>query len=155
MFAKITGSLSRQSKALEMLKSLMEEEFSCLTSNQVDKITSIEFSIHELIRQLADEKENLIAALGGGKVMDFAQMRSEEERLEIARLYKAVDDGEQICAKQATLNTEVSLALLRQSDELLKSLTDSITPKEPKGYGRKGGYTSSNRPDAMLISGRL
>ncbi len=155
MFTKISGSLNRQAKALESLLALMKEEFSLLVSNKVDEVTTIEFSIHELIRQLADEKENIIASLGGGRIMDFAQMRPEEERAELQRLYKAVDDGEQACARQATLNSEVSLALLKQSEVLLKDLTTSITPKEPKGYGRKGAYTNAKRPDAMLISGRL
>ncbi len=155
MFTKISGSLSRQIKALELLKGLMEEEFSLLTSNQVDQITGVELSIHGLLRQIADEKENVIASLGGGKVLDFAQMLPEEQRKEIEELYSLVDKREQACARQATLNTEISLALVRQGEKLIQELTKIVSPKKQTTYGKKGAYTNNSRPDAVLISGRL
>ncbi len=155
MFLNISGSLDRQAKAFILLKELMEEEFQLLTSNKVDEVTKIEFSIHELLRQIADEKEYTIKLLGGGKILDYAQMRPEEEREELARLYKEMDKSEQTCVRQAHLNTEVSLALLRQGDILLKELTNAVTPKAPAAYGRKGIHKYNSRPEAMLISGRL
>ncbi len=155
MFTKISGSLSRQIKALELLKGLMEEEFSLLTSNQVDQITSVELSIHGLLRQIADEKENVIASLGGGKVMDFAQMLPEEQKVQIQELYATVDKREQECARQATLNTEISLALVKQGEQLIKKLTKIVSPKKQSTYGKRGAYTNNQRPDAVLISGRL
>ncbi len=155
MFTKISGSLSRQIKALELLKSLMQEEFSCLIANEVDKITGIEFSIHGLLRQIADEKEQVIASLGGGKVLDFAQMLPEDQRKEIEELYKTVDKREQECARQATVNTEISLALVKQGEYLIKEMTKIVSPKKQVTYGKKGAYTNNTRPDAVLISGRL
>ncbi len=155
MYDNIYGSLSRQLKALELLKSLMEEEYSLLITNQVDKITSVEFSIHELLRQLADEKEKVISSLGGGRVMNYAQMLPEEQKVALEKLYNAVDVAEQQCARRASRNTEISLALLKQGEVLLKELTKAVTPKTPQGYGKKGAYTTASRPEAVLISGRL
>ncbi len=155
MFTKISGSLSRQIKALELLKSLMEEEFSLLISNQVDKITSLELSIHGLLRQIADEKEQVIANLGGGKVLDFAQMLPKDQQSEIQELYKTVDKREQACARQASFNAEISVALVRQGEQLIKELTKVVSPKKQPTYGKKGAYVNNTRPDAVLISGRL
>ncbi len=155
MYDKIYGSLSRQLKALELLKALMEEEFSLLVSNQVDQITSLEFSIHELLRQLADEKEKVIASLGGGRVMNYSEMLPEEQKEALQKIYKEVDRAEQACARRAHMNTEVSLSLLKQGEGLLKELTKAVTPKAPKSYSRQGAYTKAARPDAVLISGRL
>ncbi len=155
MFAKISGSLSRQVKALEILQVLLEEEFSLLTQNKTEEITDLEFSVHKLLSQLTDEKESLIASLGGGKVLDFAQMRPEEEKEELIRLYNEVDKNEQICSRKASMNADLSLSLLKQNEELLQGLTEAITPKELPTYGKKGGYETYVRPDAMLLSGRL
>ncbi len=155
MFQQIGGSLYRQARALELLKSLMQEEFSFLTSNNIDKITEIEFSIHALLRQIADEKEFVIKSLGGGKVMDFAQMLPEDQQVQLQNLFKDVDRAEQACAKQASFNAEVSLAMIDQGERLMKELTRLATPKKPQVYGKKGAYQQNVRPDAMLISGRL
>ncbi len=155
MFLRISGSLDRQAKAFILLKELMEEEFDLLISNKVDEVTKIEFSIHELLRQIADEKEATIKLLGGGKILDYVQMRPEEEGQELQRLYKIMDEREQLCVRQGHLNTEVSLALLRQGEMLLKELTTAVTPRGPSAYGRKGGQQRNSRPEAMLISGRL
>ncbi len=155
MFTRISGSLSRQVKALELLKVLLEEEFSLLRENKTDEITDIEFSIHKLLSQLSDEKEALIASLGGGKVLDFAQMRNDEEKEIIINLYNEVDANEQACSRQSSMNADISLSLLKQNEELLKGLTDAITPKEQATYGKKGGYQNYVRPDAILLSGRL
>ncbi len=155
MYARICGSLDRQAKALELLRSLMKEEFSLLVSDKVDEITGLEFSIHELLRQLADEKEAIMAALGGGKVLDYAQMLQEEQRLVLQDLYKQVDRNEQLCARQAHMNSEISLALLKQGEYLINELTKAVTPVAPQPYGRKGQMYKPTRADAMLISGRL
>ncbi len=155
MFTKISSSLVRQEKALILLKTLMKEEFELLLENKVDEISPIEFSIHELLRQIANEKEDTIKNLGGGKVLDFAQMLPDDQRVTLEKNYRAVDLAEQQCAKQATLNSEVSLALLRQSDQLVKELTQAVTPKVQASYGNKGTYNKAVKSDAVLISGRL
>ena len=56
MFAQIQGNLNRQLKGLELLVSLMEEEFELLCNRDTDAVATLEFSIHELLRQLAVER---------------------------------------------------------------------------------------------------
>ena len=80
MFATIQDTLSRQDKALDLMKELLEEEFSLLTKRDTDAIMTIEFSIHELLRQLATEKESIIKALGGGRLKDYAQMLPADKK---------------------------------------------------------------------------
>ena len=58
MYDIILGNLDRQARALKLLSSLLEEEFSLLVSRDTNAIMAQEFSIHELLRQLAVEKEN-------------------------------------------------------------------------------------------------
>ena len=56
MYDTIRGNLDRQAKGLNLLGQLLDEEFSLLMDRRTDEIMSLEFSIHELVRQLADEK---------------------------------------------------------------------------------------------------
>ncbi len=155
MFDKISGSLSRQVKALELLKVLLEEEFSLLRENKMQDVADLELSIHKLLSQLADEKESVIASLGGGKVKDFAQMRPDNEKEILLNLYNEVDKNEQLCVRHSKMNADLSLSLLEQNEQLLKGLTEAITPKQEKTYGHKGAYHKTARPDAILLSGRL
>ena len=52
----IHESLSRQEKALCLLRDLLEEEYNSLLSRDTDAVVSLEFSVQELIRHLAVEK---------------------------------------------------------------------------------------------------
>ena len=65
MYDVILGNLDRQARALKLLSSLLEEEFSLLVKRDTDAIMAQEFSIHELLRQLAGEKESTLRRLGG------------------------------------------------------------------------------------------
>ena len=56
MYASLHASLHRQAKALELLCQLLEEEYGILLSRRADDVAGLEFSIQELIRQLAVEK---------------------------------------------------------------------------------------------------
>ena len=77
MFANIQDTLNRQDKALDLMKELLQEEFSLLMKRDTDAVMTIEFSIHELLRQLATEKESIIQALGGGA---FKRLRPNASR---------------------------------------------------------------------------
>lgn len=52
MYDTIRGNLDRQAKGLNLLGQLLDEEFSLLMDRRTDEIMSLEFSIHELVRQL-------------------------------------------------------------------------------------------------------
>lgn len=154
MFDLIKGNLTRQFKGLELLQSLLQEEFELLCERDIDKITSLEFSIHELLRQIAEERGELKKTMQETTLLEYSTMLPEEEGMEIKRLFYLIDSLEQHCAKQAAQNTEISLALLDQSQSLLTFLHEQITPKQQNTYSAKGKYRDE-RPSAALISGRL
>ena len=155
MYDTIRGNLDRQAKGLNLLGQLLDEEFSLLMDRRTDEIMSLEFSIHELVRQLADEQLHIRQALGGGRVLDYAAMQTDEgRRAELRELWQQIDDCEQHCSRQASLNAELSLALLDQSKNVLTYLHKRIQPQTASTYGRSGDFLHK-RPDAALISGRL
>lgn len=155
MYTIIIGSLDRQAKGLHLLNQLLDEEFSLLMNRQTDAIMSLEFSIHELVRQLANEKLLVRRMLGGGKILDYAEMQAEENRkIEVRNLWQEIDNFEQYCSRQASINAELSLALLDQSKDVLTYLHKRIQPQTPSTYDCCGGFVQK-RPDAALISGRM
>jgi hypothetical protein len=154
MFERILGNLTRQFKALELLQSLLEEEFGLLQSRDTDAVTSLEFSIHQLLRQIALERIDLKKVMQETKLSEYAGMLPEEDGAAITRLYALIDSLEQRSARQASQNAELSLALLDQSQVLLSCLYEQITPRQQNTYGATGRYREE-RPGAALISGRL
>ena len=154
MFSILENTLMRQDKAMDLMHELLREEFSLLTERDTDAIMTIEFSIHELLRQLASEKEGIISFLGGGKLRDYAQMLPDDKKTIILHLWHQIDSKEQACAKQASRNTQLSLGLLDQSKAMLDYLHERIIPPQRTAYSRKGIYTQA-RPQASLINGRF
>ncbi|MDR1242802.1 MAG: flagellar protein FlgN [Deltaproteobacteria bacterium] len=154
MFAQIRGNLNRQAKGLELLQELQAEEFELLVKRDSERISSLEFSIHELLRQLAVERDELKTFMHGTGILEYARLIPEEEGAEIRALMEALDRAEQQSARQAEKNTSLSLNLLDKSHELMLFLYDQIQPKQQVVYSAKGGYANS-RPQAAIFSGRL
>lgn len=164
MYNIILGNLDRQAKALELLSSLQEEEFSLLVKRDTDAIMAQEFSIHELLRQIAVEKESTMRRLGGGKVRDYAELLEQSDAGEngegarkaaaLRQLWDTIDELEQLCARQATRNTQLSLGLMDQSKELMDYLHKRLLPPQRQTYDRGGMFTQV-RPDAALLNARL
>lgn len=154
MFTQIHGNLVRQWKGLELLESLLEEEFGLLRARDTDAISALEFSIHELLRQLAVERMEVKNVMQGTKAMEYADLLPREEGEAIRALLIAIDSAEQRCARSASHNAEISLALLDQSHALLTHLHDAVTPKQQNTYGAKGQFRE-HRLGASLFSGRL
>jgi hypothetical protein len=154
MFDLIHGNLTRQFKGLELLSLLLEEEFDLLRNRDTDAVTSLEFSIHELLRQIAVERMDLKNTMQGTTLSEYADIVPEEEGRNVRRLCHLIDALEQRCSRQATYNTGLSLALLDQSQSLLVFLHNQITPKQSQCYGA-GGRLREDRPEAAIYSGRL
>lgn len=154
MFDLIHGNLTRQFKGLELLHSLLEEEFELLFNRDTDAVATLEFSIHELLRQIAQERVDLKSTMQGTKLLEYANMLPDEDAQEVRRLYHLIDALEQRCSRQATHNTELSLALLDQSQSLLVFLHNQIAPKQTNCYG-SSGRLRDDRPSAALYSGRF
>lgn len=153
MYSRIFGNLNRQTRGLQLLGALLEEEFAYLTERRMDDVASIEFSIHELIRQLTYERQEIIQILQGVRLTEYAQMLPPEEKESVLRLARELDDAEQSCAKQSTLNSELSLSLLDQGQELLDFLYSRAVPEQSDTYNPKGSMYKQ-RPHATLLSGR-
>lgn len=155
MYSQILGNITRQAKALELLEALQMEEFDLLMARKADEISALEFSIHELLRQIAVEREDLKSSLQGVRLMEYADLLADDDdRKMIKHILRVVDVAEQRCARQAEKNTALSLALLDQSHELMTFLHEQIAPKHELVYGAKGGY-ATHRPPASILSGRL
>jgi hypothetical protein len=154
MFAQIRGNLNRQAKGFELLQELQAEEFDLLVKRDSERVSSLEFSIHELLRQLAVERDELKTFMQGTRILEYAQLIPEEEGAEIRALTDALDRAEQQSARQAEKNTSLSLNLLDKSHELMLFLYDQIQPKQQVVYSAKGSYANS-RPQAAIFSGRL
>lgn len=154
MFQIIQESLCRQDKALFLLRDLLEEEYEVLLGRDTSAVVSLEFSIQELIRQIAQEKSFVIRTLDGHKVMEYAETLSPEQGAVLRQLFQSVDNGEQGVSRQASRNAQLSLALLDQSTNTLKVLKSQVTPVAPV-YSRTGDMRQITHPQAALISGRL
>lgn len=154
MYSLIHDNLHRQFKALGVLESLLDEEFMLLQNRDAEGITSLEFSIHELLRQIARERITLKDSMQGTRLLEYASMLQEEEGEAVRRLYYLIDSLEQRCARNAGRNAELSLALYDQGQALLEFLHEKINPLCTDVYGA-GGKLSQARPTAALISGRL
>ena len=150
----IYESLSRQDKALCLLRDLLEEEYHCLLDRDTDGVVSLEFSVQELIRHLALEKTFVIKRLGGMRVAEYAGMLPEDLAATLLETLRRIDTSEQGVARQASRNTTLSLALLDQSSRTLQALTSQAMPPKAETYGRRGGMRTQH-PQAALISGRL
>ena len=154
MYDRVIGNLTRQAKGLELLESLQMEEFDLLVSLKTEEIASLEFSIHELLRQLATERDELRKILQGTKALEYAGMLPEEQAERMRRLLTSIDAVEQRCARQGEKNSALSLSLLDQSHLLMNTLHDQLLPKEPSVYGARGAC-AAQRPAAAIINWRL
>ena len=155
MYEYILSGLQRQHKAIELLHSLLLEEFDLLIARDTEAVVHLEFSIHELLRQIASEKTQVIRLLNGKKSDEYAQTLAEYARNALLELLQTLDGLEQRCAQQATQNTELSLGLLDQSRALLNTLHSQISPKTGSTYGKRGSMSNIRRPEAALLAGRL
>ena len=154
MYDLIHGNLTRQFKGLELLRSLLEEEFDLLCNRDIDAVGALEFSIHELLRQIAIERMDLKNTMQGTKLLEYAGMLPDDQAQEIRNYFHLIDALEQHSSRQATRNAELSLALLDQSQALLVFLHNQITPKDDQCYDRDGRVNES-RPHATIYSGRF
>lgn len=151
-FEHVRGNLIRQHKGLELLVELLKEEFSLLQDHSTEEVVALEFSIHHLLRQLADERGEVKAIMQDTRLREYADLLDPEQGAEIKTLVEAIDKTEQNAAKQASHNTRLSLALLDQSQSLLDFLHEQVTPRSEVVYGAKGSY-SVHRPGPTLFNG--
>ena len=152
-YEHIRDNLIRQKKGMELLCELLEEEFSLLQEQKTEEVVALEFSIHELLRQLAEERVGIKTVMQDTRMAEYADLLEAERCAEIKALLKDIDNAEQNSAKQASHNTRLSLALLDQSQGLLDYLHDQVAPKPQAPYGGKKAFRA-RRTIPALLSGR-
>ena len=154
MYQLILSSLSRQDKGLALLARLLKQEYRIICERKMDLVAHAEFSIQELIRQLVVEKEFVMGLLKGMRLREYAQGLAEELATPMLELLSSLEKAEQKASRQATRNSQLSLALLDQNAKTMQALFKEAVPEKTFVYGRKGSMCSVASQGA-LISGRL
>lgn len=152
-------NLHRQKQALAVLEELQDEEFGYLSAGDPQAVSQVEFSIQELLRQLAVERQELkrqIHALDPAlpAMRDLPSLVNKPDQPQVESLLRAIDEQEQVCARKAAQNTETVTALLDQNRALLEYLSAELKPKNGHTYSRRGMW---RHPDGAgsLLQGRM
>lgn len=158
MIAIIQENLTRQIRALELLSTLLEEEFSHLLDRKPQDVSELELSIQELMRQIALERRSLRGMIQGAypgmaRVAEVAQTLSPERAQALSGLLADLDRTEQLCAIQADKNRQLVLGLYDQSLSLLKRLHKAIEPGKSDMYSRRGRYAETRTSQAAVFRG--
>lgn len=160
MIRSIKENLSRQIRALALLSSLLEEEFADLCERRPHNVSTLEFSIQELMRQIALERQSLRAIIhaaypGKKRVREVVQELTGDDAEALSVLLQDLDRAEQMCAIQADKNRQLAMGLYDQSLKLLKHLHQAIEPGKSDLYSRRGRFAKSLQPQASVFHGRL
>ncbi|MFH1914257.1 MAG: flagellar export chaperone FlgN [Pseudomonadota bacterium] len=159
MIRLIEENLVRQNKAMMLLLVLLEEEFSRLNQGQPQRVSQIELSIQELMRQVAGERRSLKAMVGSlvpgaQRVRELFATLDEETGESFRQMLEMLDETEQKCAVQASKNNEMAMALFEQSSKLLAFMHNEIKPKNSGAYAPSGRLARAPS-SARLLTGRL
>ncbi|WP_022660952.1 flagellar export chaperone FlgN [Paucidesulfovibrio longus] len=160
MLHRLKENLARQGKAMLLLHVLLEEEFSRLQDRDSRGVSPLELSIQELMRQLMREREDLSRTVGilsegkARKVRELLPLLAAEDRAGIEAQLKTLDDDEQRCARQASRNQQLALALFEQSSKLLNYMHSKLKPTRVEGYSARGRY-ASKPGESRLVRGTL
>jgi hypothetical protein len=138
-----------------LLRDLLREEFELLVARDTDAVVHLEFSVHELLRQLAAEKRLIIRLLNREKARAYAMRLPEKKGAPLLAVLRELDELEQACARNAAQNADLSLSLLDQSRLLLSTVHERLGFGTGDTYGRRGAMRSIRRPEAALLAGRL
>jgi hypothetical protein len=157
---KIAENLIRQHKGLQLLSELLQQEYAELKGKDQQDLAVLEFSIQELIRQLAAEKEHLQRLLEDGQpqvqdLQGLAKSLSGKQGLFVQDVRGKISTLEQRCREQARANADLSLALLEQSRELMGFLQDQLKQGSQDLYSQKGSWKESSIQEPSILKGRL
>lgn len=153
MTRRILENLSRQVQALKLLALLQEEEFAHLTEFRPQSVGALEFSIQELMRQLAAERMDMKAMMGGinpaaARLRDLAGHFGQDWE-QISSTLDEMGRLEQYCAKQAEKSHMMAQALEQQTEGYLDFLKDQLTPAK-QSYGPRGVFAKAKPAPAMM-----
>jgi len=160
MLQLIQANLSRQVRALELLSSLLEEEFAALMERRPQDVSVLELSVQNLMRQLVAERLQLRRFIGAAYpglalLREVLAKLPAESAVQISADLADLDKVEQLCAMQADKNRQLALALFDQSMQLLTHLHKAIQPNRTDVYGKRGRFAKPPQGQASFFSGRL
>ncbi|HDQ40725.1 MAG TPA: flagellar biosynthesis protein FlgN [Desulfonatronum sp.] len=155
MSQPFSENLNRQKQALALLEQLQDEEFGFLSKGDPQSVSQIEFSIQDLLRQLAVERQELkgqIQALDPAlpAMRDLPSLVDQADQSMVASLLRDIDQQEQICARKAAQIMETAMALLDQNQALLNFLSAEIKPKNGHTYSQRGTWRHPDGAGALL-----
>jgi hypothetical protein len=153
MTQRILENLSRQYQALKVLNHLQEEEFAHLKEFRPQSVGALEFSIHELMRQIMAERQDVRRMMrelnpGAANLADLAEVFGGDWA-KADDLRERIDRLEQTCAKQAEKSYSLALALYDQSSGYVDFFKEKLTPAK-QSYGRQGVFAKAKPAPAML-----
>jgi hypothetical protein len=155
----IRDNLVRQERGLELLMRLLQEEFSHLVDRNPQAVGGVEFSIQELLRQLAAEREDLAAMVRvlpgeNGRLSKLARTLPLPDGEAVGTALERIAAAEQSCAAQAAANAEIAVGLAGQNRDLIAFIQSEIAPKSESTYSRAGRWRKEDTGPAM-VRGRL
>jgi hypothetical protein len=160
MLQLIQANMSRQIHALELLSSLLEEEFAALMGRQPQEVSVLELAVQDLMRQLVAERMQLRRFIAAGypgleRLRDVLGKLPAEDAAQLSSDLADMDRSEQLCAMQADKNRQLALGLFDQSMQLLTHLHKAIQPERSDVYGKRGRFAKAPQGQASFFSGRL
>ena len=158
MIARILSNLRRQERAVALLEVLQKEEFSHLSVRDPGAVASVEFSIQELMRQLAGERASLHQAYAAmdpaAKRLADVIDRFDADSAAAARVsYRNIEAAEKRCALQASQNYSMALGLYDVTKNSMDNLQRLLVPQ--KGLYGASGRMATGHPGPGVISGRF
>ncbi|TVR00952.1 MAG: hypothetical protein EA399_02785 [Desulfovibrionales bacterium] len=159
MSQAILQNLHRQKQAFFLLSHLLDEEFQHLSKSDPQAVASVEFSIQELLRQIAVERQELKSTLNRldpalPGIRDLPLILDESIRDQTQNTLREIDRQEQTCARKAAQNAATTRGLMDQNQALLEYLTNELQPKNGHTYSQRGRWLHPGDTGALL-RGRL
>ncbi|WP_291321902.1 flagellar export chaperone FlgN [Desulfonatronospira sp.] len=154
----IMAALKRQKLALKLLLLLLQEEYSALMNNRPEKVSSLEFSLQELVRQMIREKEDLINTVQGAGfdgLGDYISGMDEVVRQQYLQMLQELEQEEKNMALQAVKNASIAQALSHQSAMLAREFIEQATPRQPSNYSADGRRYNDFSREAGFFRGRM
>ena len=157
MIARILASLGRQVRALELLEELLGEEFSLLSQHDAHGVTGLEFSIQELLRQIAGERTSLHGLYAGvepsaRQLTDLFGRFDDASREAAEGLLAAIGAVEKRCSIAGSRNYQMALGLYDTTKSCLDYLQSRLIPKKSV-YGSRGRVDAAT-PAPGRVDGR-
>lgn len=157
--SRLRQALDRQEKGLTLLNMLQRQEFSFLKDRDPDNVFQIEFSIQELLRQIAVEWDGIkeMVCTMAGKATGlrmFIQGLDDALGRKLQAQVERIGTIEKRCAAQATMNADMAVALVDQGQGILDFLCKELNPTCRNTYSAKGRW-NNERGGPGLIKGNL